>query len=230
MSHVLLVYMKTYKVEETKSDIFVKERKNVGKWFVCLFVFIFLLITGIENQVDAKTMTYHVKPGDTMWKISLRYDLSLSEFIESNDHIENPEVIYPGDRLRIPSGEITETVVELTNQARIQKGIKPLHMDEALERVAAAKAEDMAENSYFSHQSPTYGSPFMMLRDFRIDFERAAENIAVAPYYPEEVVSQWLGHPGHRKNILNTRMTHSGAGYAEGKNGKGYYVQFFIQK
>ncbi|MFG6116375.1 CAP domain-containing protein [Halobacillus sp. MO56] len=202
----------------------------MGKWFVCLFLFIFLLITETGNKVDAETMTYHIKPGDTMWKISLRYDLSLSDLIESNAHIENPGVIYPGDRLLIPSGEITETIVELTNEARIQKGIKPLHMDEALKRVAAVKAEDMAENNYFSHQSPTYGSPFMMLRDYQIDFERAAENIAAAPFSPEEVVSQWLAHSGHRKNILNARMTHIGVGYAEGNNGKGYWVQFFIQK
>nr|WP_279588110.1 CAP domain-containing protein [Thalassobacillus devorans] len=175
-------------------------------------------------------MNYHVQPGDTMWKISLRYNLSFRDFVETNRHIEKPEIIYPGDQLLIPSKGLTDTVVRLTNKARIQKGIEPLHMDEALQRVAAVKAEDMADDGYFSHQSPTYGSPFEMLRDFKIEFDRASENIASVPFSPEEVVSQWLKHPGHQQNLLNPRMTHIGVGYAEGMNGRGYWVQIFIQK
>ncbi|WP_176223972.1 CAP domain-containing protein [Thalassobacillus devorans] len=218
------------KVEETKADIFEKERITVGKTLACLLVFICLLFSATENQVDAKTMTYHVKPGDTMWKISLRYNLSFRDFKASNTHIEKPEVIFPGDQLLIPSKDLTDTVVRLTNEARSQKGIKPVRIDGALQGVAAVKAEDMADNGYFSHQSPTYGSPFEMLRAFNIDYERASENIASVSFSPEEVVSQWLEHPGHQQNILNPRMTHIGVGYAEGKNGSGYWVQIFIQK
>ncbi|WP_028781862.1 CAP domain-containing protein [Thalassobacillus devorans] len=202
----------------------------MGKWLVCLFIFLNVVVLGTEKQVNAETVTYYVKSGDTMWEISLRYSLPLKEILESNAHIDNPSVIYPGERIAIPSRKLTERVTELTNKARVQKGIEPLNTDKQLARVAAIKAEDMAENGYFSHQSPTYGSPFMMLRDFQIEFERAAENIAAAPLSPEKVVLQWLAHPGYRKNVLNKRMTHIGVGYSEGKNGRGYWVQFFIQK
>ncbi|MFG6120447.1 CAP domain-containing protein [Thalassobacillus sp. B23F22_16] len=123
--------------------------------------------------------------------------------------------------------DIQQQVVDLTNQEREKNGLKPLKVDTEVMEVAQEKSEDMAENDYFSHNSPTYGSPFDMMKDFGVDYQRAAENIAAGQQTPESVVEGWMNSPGHRKNILNGQLTHIGVGYDA--NGD-YWTQMFIRK
>ncbi len=123
------------------------------------------------------------------------------------------------------TGDIHEQVVQLTNEAREEQGLEPLELSEEVSEVAQEKSEDMAENDYFSHTSPTYGSPFDMLQEFNVDYNTAAENIAAGQQTPEEVVDGWLNSSGHRKNIMNENMTEIGVGYEE--NGH-HWTQMFI--
>ncbi|MDC3413734.1 CAP domain-containing protein [Aquibacillus sp. 3ASR75-11] len=123
--------------------------------------------------------------------------------------------------------EFQSKVVTLTNQEREQKGLQPLKSDKELTNVAQTKAEDMATNNYFSHTSPTYGSPFNMMQDFGIQYTTAAENLAQGQKTPKEVVNGWMNSPGHRKNILNKDVTHIGIGFAKDGN---YWTQMFIKK
>ncbi|MYL20447.1 hypothetical protein GLW04_11140 [Halobacillus litoralis] len=125
------------------------------------------------------------------------------------------------------SGDFQKKVIELTNEARKKNGLKPLKNSAEVEEVAQVKSEDMAENDYFSHTSPTYGSPFDMLEDFDVDYSTAAENIAAGQQSPKSVVDGWLNSSGHRKNIMNNSITHIGVGYAKDGN---YWVQMFIAK
>ncbi|WP_338079530.1 CAP domain-containing protein [Aquibacillus halophilus] len=118
-------------------------------------------------------------------------------------------------------------VVRLTNEARQQNGLPSLSPDIELTKVAQAKSEDMETNNYFSHTSPTYGSPFDMLAQFGIDYMTAAENIASGQQSAEAVVEMWLNSPGHRKNILNESVTHIGVGHAQNGN---YWTQLFIKR
>ncbi|HZK37368.1 MAG TPA: CAP domain-containing protein, partial [Clostridia bacterium] len=89
---------------------------------------------------------------------------------------------------------------------------------------AALKSRDMYDNNYFSHDSPTYGSPFDMMTKFGIKYSGAAENIAknssVAAAH-----NAFMNSQGHRDNILNPIYTHIGVGIY-----KGYYTQMFIRK
>lgn len=118
-------------------------------------------------------------------------------------------------------------VVELTNAERQKRGLKPLIVDDALSKVAREKSLDMQRNNYFSHTSPTYGSPFDMMKKFGISYKTAGENIAMGQRTPEEVVNAWMNSEGHRANILNPNFTHIGVGYVE--NGH-YWTQQFIGK
>ncbi|WP_078427556.1 CAP domain-containing protein [Alkalihalobacterium alkalinitrilicum] len=118
-------------------------------------------------------------------------------------------------------------VVELTNAERAKHGLAPLSMDEQLSQVARQKSLDMKQNNYFSHQSPTYGSPFDMMQQFGVNYRSAGENIAMGQRSPEEVVNAWMNSDGHRKNILSSSFTHIGVGHvAEGN----YWTQMFIGK
>ncbi|WP_264739306.1 CAP domain-containing protein [Cytobacillus firmus] len=118
-------------------------------------------------------------------------------------------------------------VIELTNAERQKNGLNALKSDNPLSNVAQAKSNDMQQKNYFSHTSPTYGSPFDMMRDFGVNYSSAGENIAMGQQTPEQVVQAWMESEGHRKNILNGTFTHIGVGYTE--NGS-YWTQMFIAK
>lgn len=117
-------------------------------------------------------------------------------------------------------------VVELTNAERAKYGLAPLKAHAPLMAVAQAKSEDMAANNYFSHNSPTLGSPFDQMKAAGISYRAAGENIAQGQRSPEEVVQAWMNSEGHRANILNANFTHIGVGYVESGN---YWTQQFIQ-
>ncbi len=123
-----------------------------------------------------------------------------------------------------------QKVVELTNKERKKNGLSELKAYDELAQVAQKKSQDMINKGYFSHNSPTYGSPFEMMQNFGIDYKTAAENIAAGQDSPEEVVRKWMQSAGHRKNILNKSVTHIGIGVAEGGEMGIYWTQMFIQK
>ncbi|MFC5403373.1 CAP domain-containing protein [Cohnella soli] len=123
-----------------------------------------------------------------------------------------------------------QQVLELTNQERQKAGLSACAGTDAnLNRSAHAKSEDMAAKGYFAHDSPTYGDPFAMMRNFGVQYQSAGENIAMGQPTPAEVVKAWMNSPGHRANILKGEYTHLGVGYVI-QNGKAYWTQQFIQK
>ncbi|EPD53990.1 CAP domain-containing protein [Paenisporosarcina sp. FSL H8-0542] len=122
---------------------------------------------------------------------------------------------------------IEQQVLTLTNQERAKEGLKPLATDAALMDSARAKSADMSKNNYFSHTSPTMGSPFDQMKAKGIQYKAAAENIAMGQKTAAEVVKGWMESPGHRANIMNGTYTHIGIGYDANGN---YWTQQFIQK
>jgi uncharacterized YkwD family protein/spore coat assembly protein SafA len=206
--------------------------KKNGFLFVLLLVLFYLLGTGpvMAQNID----TYTVQPGDTLWKIAVRYQIGVSEIIEANPQIQNPDLIYPNQRVHIPLIDhikrIEHTVIQLCNQERAKYGLPALRPDWEVSRVARHKSQDMRDRRYFAHQSPTYGSPFDMLRAYRVPFRSAAENIAMGQRNAQEVVRMWMNSAGHRQNILGRGYTHIGVGYAEGGSGRFYWTQIFISR
>lgn len=122
---------------------------------------------------------------------------------------------------------IEQQVLTLTNQERSKGGLKPLATDALLMDSARAKSADMSKNNYFSHTSPTLGSPFDQMKAKGIQYKAAAENIAMGQKTAAEVVKGWMESPGHRANIMNGNFTHIGIGYDANGN---YWTQQFIQK
>lgn len=118
-----------------------------------------------------------------------------------------------------------EKVVQLVNEQREANGLKPLTLSSKLSDVARLKSQDMHDNKYFSHTSPTYGSPFDMMKSFGISYRTAGENIAMGYSTPEAVVNGWMNSPGHRANILNAAYTTIGVGYVASGH---YWTQHFI--
>ncbi|NLK68522.1 MAG: SH3 domain-containing protein [Clostridiaceae bacterium] len=118
-------------------------------------------------------------------------------------------------------------LLDLINAERAKAGLAALTPDPELMEVARLKAKDMVENNYFSHQSPKYGSPFDMMRQFGISFRSAGENIA-GNSTEAGAVKAWMNSEGHRKNILSGNFNYTGIGiYQSPKYGK-VFVQMFI--
>ena len=191
----------------------------------------FIVLTALLFTVGASAATTHtVVRGDTMWKIAVKYEVGLAEIKSVNPQIANPDLIFPGQILNIPTTDSSVTgfereVVRLVNIEREKRGLSELTHDWELSRVARIKSQDMKDNRYFSHTSPTYGSPFQMMKSFGIKYRSAGENIARGQATPQAVVNAWMNSSGHRANILNSSFTHIGVGYvADGK----YWTQMFV--
>ena len=125
------------------------------------------------------------------------------------------------------NNQAVQQVIDLTNAERRKNGLPALTADAKLNSVAQAKSSDMQQNNYFSHASPTYGSPFDMMRDQGVSYKSAGENIAKGQRTPQEVVQAWMNSEGHRRNILSNDYTHIGVGYDP--NGH-HWTQMFIEK
>ncbi|WP_033827043.1 SafA/ExsA family spore coat assembly protein [Bacillus andreraoultii] len=196
-----------------------------------LIVAVFTLFLLFPTSAFGQT-TYTVKSGDSMWKIAMRFQVGISELIKANPQIKNPSMIYPNQKLTIPAiseKNFEAQVVKLVNQERAKAGLKPMTHNWELSRVARYKSMDMRDRGYFSHTSPTYGSPFTMMNNFGIRSSAAGENIAEGQSTPQAVVTSWMNSPGHRANILSTNYTQIGVGYAAGGSGRHYWTQMFIR-
>ena len=178
----------------------------------------------------AAPLSHTVVPGDTMWKLAVQYQVGTSEIIQANPQISNPNLIYPGQILQIPQLDSTVSayeaeVIRLVNNIRQQNGLKPLSANWELSRIARYKSQDMLDKGYFSHTSPTYGSPFQMMTAFGLSYRTAGENIAKGYASPQAVVNGWMNSSGHRANILNASYQQIGVGYVARGH---HWTQMFI--
>ena len=120
-------------------------------------------------------------------------------------------------------------VFDLINNQRTQNGLSALKLDTETLRVARIKAQDMVDNNYFSHNSPTYGTPFQMLNSFKISYKTAGENIA-GNSSNSAAVTAWMNSSGHKANILNSNFNYTGIGVVKSNKYGKIYVQMFIGK
>ena len=144
------------------------------------------------------------------------------------------KAIYPGSSNAGTTQTSTMTtdekeVFNLINNQRSSNGLSALKVDNELQRVAKIKAQDMVNNNYFSHTSPTYGSPFDMLKSFKVSYKTAGENIA-GNSSNSGAVNAWMNSSGHKANILNSSFNYTGIGVVTSPKYGKVYVQMFIGK
>ncbi len=187
-----------------------------------------------STPVFAATETHTVQNGESLWVIAAQYELELTDVIAANPQIETPDLIRPGDQVTIPGDapsaqtqRMEAQVVALVNEARGKYGLTPLTVNETLVRVARRKSDDMRDSNYFAHQSPTYGSPFDMIKSFDLTYKHAGENIAKGQKTAQAVMDAWMASKDHRENILSPDFTEIGVGYAEGD--ATYWTQLFLE-
>ncbi len=120
-------------------------------------------------------------------------------------------------------------VFNLINNQRTQNGLSALKIDAEALNVARIKAKDLVDNNYFSHNSPIYGSPFDMLKSFKVSYKSAGENLA-GNSTNSGAVNAWMNSSGHRANILNSSFNYTGIGVVSSPKYGKIYVQIFLGK
>jgi uncharacterized protein YkwD len=130
----------------------------------------------------------------------------------------------------VQNGDLTSAenlAVAKVNAERKARGIHELKVNDTLVRLARLKAKDMAENGYFSHISPTYGSPTEMMQAAGLSFKWWGENIARASSVTI-AHDAFMESKDHRDNILSAGYTEIGVGvYAKGN--RVYESQMFMK-
>ena len=118
-------------------------------------------------------------------------------------------------------------IFDLVNEARREAGLSELKSDPEILRVAKIKSKDMIDNNYFSHNSPIYGTPFQMLKNFGISYRAAGENIA-GNSSVEAAFKAWMNSSGHKANILSDSFNYTGIGIVEGSKYGKIFTQVFV--
>ena len=123
--------------------------------------------------------------------------------------------------------EYQKIILKGVNVEREKNHLKPLKIDNRLNKIAIVKAKDMAREKKMSHTSKKFGVTFNLIKKEGISYTKAAENIASGHKTPEFVTERWLKSKGHRKNILERDYRFIGIGKATDNDGKIYWVQIF---
>lgn len=125
--------------------------------------------------------------------------------------------------------QMSKEVLDLINKNRLENDLKELEIDRELNELAKIKAQDMLDNGYFDHISPTLGNPFEMIKNNGITYKTAGENIAGYKDM-EGAVEAWMNSESHKNNILSNGYNYTGIGIVESEQYGYIIVQLFIGK
>ncbi|NLZ38947.1 MAG: hypothetical protein GX893_04985 [Firmicutes bacterium] len=119
-----------------------------------------------------------------------------------------------------------QMVFDGINRERAMRGLQPLTINYELVKLARLKSKDMAENNYFAHRSPRYGTAYDMMRNNGIRYSYAGENLAKTTS-AANAVNLFMNSSTHRSTLLNARFNQTGVGvYQKGR--QLYITQMFI--
>lgn len=107
-------------------------------------------------------------------------------------------------------------VIEQTNQKRVALGMAPIKMNDRLNQAALAKAQDMFNKQYWSHNSPDGKNPWFFIKNARYDYVLAGENLARDFATTPEMMAAWMASPTHKANIINPKYEEIGIAVVDG--------------
>ncbi len=117
-------------------------------------------------------------------------------------------------------------MLEQINRVRSQAGLSQLAMDPLLQEVARLHSRDMYQRRYFSHDTPDHKTPYDRMREQRVHYVTAGENIAFAPD-GDQAWESLMHSPDHRANILNPDFRCVGIGAYRGSGYEEMFTQDF---
>jgi uncharacterized protein YkwD len=128
-----------------------------------------------------------------------------------------------------------QKIMAATNAFRRENGLPALTRDVRLIQIAQAHAANMARQDKFGdtdrngHVLDGKGVEYR-IKTGGYQFGRIAENVGYQLNRTDNVASMmqgWKASTGHRRNMLLSDVDEIGAGAAQGKSGRWYFVQLF---
>ena len=121
---------------------------------------------------------------------------------------------------------LEEKMTQLVNVEREARGLRPLEHIPVLSEAARKHSQIMVDLDKVSHEAD--GSLMEeRIREVIEDACRFGENIT-KHYTIEYALSDLMGSPGHRENLLDPEFTGIGIGIVQGKGGLLYITQDFF--
>lgn len=105
-----------------------------------------------------------------------------------------------------------------TNSNRNANGVASLSLNSKLNASAQAKANDMANRDYWSHQTPEGQQPWIFFTNAGYSYLSAGENLAYGFSNSASTVTGWMNSPSHKANMLSATFTEVGFGIANSAN------------
>lgn len=133
-----------------------------------------------------------------------------------------------GDYTTLSSTAQEQKLLNLLNEDRARNGLPTLSMDSELSALARTKSQDMLENGYFAHESPTLGNAAAMLDDSGYDYNGVGENIAHHANV-EKADAAFLSSPAHRTIMMGRQWDKVGIGVVEDEHGFVYVTELFVR-
>ncbi len=115
------------------------------------------------------------------------------------------------------SSVTVEEVIEKTNQERLNYGLKPLRANPQLSAAALAKAQDMLDQQYWAHTSPSGKKPWDFIKSANYNYKIAGENLARDFSRTTDMIQAWMASPTHQANILNAQYEEIGIAIVHGR-------------
>lgn len=112
-------------------------------------------------------------------------------------------------------------LLKQTNKSREAQGGKDLSMNDRLSAAAQAKAYDMAQRDYWSHNTPDGKQPWYFINQTGYKYSEASENLAYGFASDADTIIGWMNSPEHRKAMLEKDYTEVGFGIANSNNYQG---------
>lgn len=122
-----------------------------------------------------------------------------------------------GDVLGYATNIHEENLLQLTNQKRIENGLKPLKMNAELSAAALEKAKYMFAHDFWAHNAPDGTTPWKFITDAKYDYLYAGENLAKDFEDSAGTVDAWMASPTHRANILQEKYEDIGFAVLNGR-------------
>lgn len=145
------------------------------------------------------------------------------------------ELQKPDGSVKSYSTDVSDSgLLEASNSMRANEDLQPLALNGALDRAAQAKAEDMANRNYWSHNTPDGRKPWDFISKNDYNYRKAAENLAYGFGTSKETVAGWMNSKGHRANVLDAGLKDVGFGVVnipdyQGKGAETLIVAIYAQ-
>lgn len=131
--------------------------------------------------------------------------------------------------LGVASGIDQQELIRLTNIERKNSGLSEVTEDSRLNEAAYKKAQNMFEEDYWAHYSPTGKDPWGFITSAGYRFSYAGENLARNFYNSGDIVKAWMSSPTHKANIVNNHYQNIGIAVVEGTL-KGQKTTLIVQE